>query len=79
MPAYFFYILRKNKDLIENIDNAAERDLSDKNKIEIFVRRWGFIILGMKPEFYFWEIVVMLRKTIMIFATDSLSSISSDV
>lgn len=79
MPLYFLRVLYLNKKNIFNIKDKENLDVSDQTAIEVFVQRWGFLILGLKPEFWFWEIVVMLRKTIMIFATDTLSSISGEV
>ena len=79
MPLYFVRVLYLNKELIANISNKENLDTSDQYKMEVFVQRWGFLILGLKPEYWFWEVVVMFRKTIMIFATDTLSSISGEV
>jgi len=41
---------------------------SKKNIDTILVReKWGFLFNGFKQEFYYWEIVIMFRKVIIIF------------
>lgn len=35
--------------------------------------------MGTKPEFYYWEIVILMRKLSVIFATDFLARVSQEV
>ena len=44
-----------------------------------FRLRLGFLISGYKDEFYYWEIVVLLRKTIFVLAMVFLSPVSAGV
>jgi hypothetical protein len=43
--------------------------LRAKSKIDIIDIRekWGFLFSGYKKEFYFWEILIMYRKVLIIF------------
>lgn len=44
-----------------------------------FMSRYGFLTLGIHEDFYYWEVVVMLLKTVVIFSIEVLSSISNEV
>jgi len=35
--------------------------------------------MGTKPDFYYWEIVIMMRKFFIIFACDFLAQVSPEV
>lgn len=41
--------------------------------------RYGYIFLGFKSEVFFWEMIVMTRKVLVIFVCDYFSSYSSEV
>ena len=41
--------------------------------------RFGFLILGYKPRFYFWEFVIMYRKIGVVLISVFLDTISDDV
>jgi hypothetical protein len=84
VPAYFFYVLRKNKNLIKNLedkDNLVLYNLpkAERYEVESFMKRYGFLFLGVNLDYYYWEICVMLRKVAIIFATEFLSSVSGVV
>ena len=46
---------------------------------ERFRMRLGFLIQGYKEEFFYWEIVLLLRKTILVLLMTFLAPISSGV
>lgn len=48
-------------------------------KIEKYAKKYGFLFMGFKEEVFYWELVVMIRKLIVIFAVQFLSSVSSQV
>lgn len=41
--------------------------------------RYGFLFQGFKPEAYFWEIIIMLRKLMIIMASVFFSTLSSEL
>lgn len=45
-------------------------------KIDKYTKKYGFLFLGFKEEVYYWELVVITRKLIIIFAVQFLSSVS---
>jgi len=40
--------------------------------------RYGFLFAGYKPQRFFWEIVIMYRKVLIIMASVFLSTVSSE-
>ena len=84
VPAYFFHVLRSNQKLIAHLggkDNEALYNLpkAERYEVESFMKRYGFLFLGVNLDYYYWEICVMLRKVAVIFATEVLSSVSGVV
>ena len=51
----------------------------DRFKVESYQLKYGFLFGGFKEEVFYWELVVMTRKTCVIFATEFLTSVSSEV
>lgn len=38
--------------------------------------RYGLLFLGTQPQFYFWEVIILIRKLLVIFASNFLASVS---
>jgi len=84
VPSYFFYVLRHNQKLIKHLedkDNDVLYNLpkAERYEVESFMKRYGFLFMGVNLDYYYWEICVMLRKVAIIFATEFLSSVSGVV
>ena len=79
LPVFFFCVLRSNQQTIRDIAKKNATTKLEKLKIDTFQNRYGFLISGVHIEFYYWEVVVMLRKSLIIFACEFLSSISPNV
>lgn len=79
LPAYFYYKLRQNFNVIRNLENKDHLNKAERYEVESFMRRYGFLIVGLDKDYYYWEIVIMIRKISIIFATEYLSSISGEV
>jgi hypothetical protein len=62
IPAYFFFILWKNRN-----------NLTDPH----FIRRYGYLILGIKPKLYWWNVFQLLRKTFLVMMIDLSNSLDS--
>ena len=41
--------------------------------------RLGFLTIGYEEEFYFWEIVLLLRKTILVLLMTFLAPVSAGI
>jgi len=93
-PVIFFCILKGNiKDPKEpwlkswsqpneNISQIKEKSTMmkrDRFKVESYQLKYGFLFGGFKEEVFYWELVVMTRKICVIFATEFLTSVSSEV
>lgn len=35
--------------------------------VETYARRYGFLFMGFKEKVFYWELVVMTRKLVVIF------------
>ena len=79
LPSYFFFVLKKNKNLIKNLENKDDLPKAERFGVESFMKRYGFLFLGVNFEYYYWEVCVMIRKTAVIFATEFLSSVAGVV
>ena len=49
------------------------------NMSDRFGLRFGFLTSGYKTEFYFWEILIILRKTVLVLLITFLAPISKGV
>ena len=52
---------------------------AERYAVESFMRRYGFLFVGLDHDYYYWEVAAMFRKAAIIFATEYLSSISGEV
>jgi hypothetical protein len=58
MPAWIYNILR------------GKRDAFTSPEIQ---RKYGYLYRGYKHEYYYWEMFIMFRKLILIFASTVVS------
>lgn len=78
IPCTFLALLMKNRRIIEQTDHILSLSKSDQNHIAKLKARYGIFFLGYKTETYYWEIVIMFLKVLLIFTIGSLSSLSSE-
>jgi hypothetical protein len=52
IPAAVFYMMYREKDRLDT---------------KIVKEKFGFLFNGYKRKYYFWEIIIMYRKVLMIF------------
>ena len=83
IPLFFTYQLRKYKNLIKLIveDSDENNKLSKQQKFMMkqIKMRYGLLFLGTKPQFYYWEVIILFRKLTVIFASNFLASVSAEV
>jgi hypothetical protein len=56
IPIALIYILSRHK---ENITN------------NVYLWRYGLLFRSYKPEYFYWEVLIMLRKTMLVFLVDA--------
>jgi hypothetical protein len=61
MPLFVLYRLYKNRTELTKTNFAA----INRN----VVQRYHFLFKGYEPEFYYWEIVIMIRKVLLVCIT----------
>ena len=56
------------------------KDLSGPERIKIQRAQtcYGFLTLGWKPEYYYFEILIMIRNAAIIITTDFTNTLSRD-
>ena len=50
-----------------------------RNMYKRFKMELGFLIQGYEDEYYYWEIILLLRKTILVLAMVFLAPISAGI
>ena len=79
VPTYLVIRLKQQKQLIYEIQVKDVIPKAQLKKVLQLEQRWGFLIVGLKQEYYFWEFQVFARKTLFIFATEYLACVSTEV
>ena len=78
IPIYALIKLNRNmEDLAELKKIAAGKSFDDLQKS--FNIRMGFLTAGYSEDYFFWEIVLLMRKTLVVLMIVFLSSVSSGV
>ena len=50
----------------------------DKNKIMDLRKKYGYVFGGYKRSLFFWELIIVLIKTIFVMVTVFLKAVSSE-
>ena len=78
IPLFFAWSLRR---FLEDLEEAKLH--SDPKEYETLQHRFrlrlGFLTSGFVDEFYYWEVVLLLRKTILVLMMTFLAPISAGV
>lgn len=80
MPLVTLYLLYKNKSRIQlTMSLTSESQLIEKQEQWLLKMKYGFLLNGYKQKYYYWEIVILVKKMLLIFITVYMSSISTEV
>ena len=79
VPILLYRKLKKDKKLINDTDLKCTLSRADLYTVTLFQTQWGFLFQESSFDFYYWEMVLLLRRTLVIFATEYLACISSIV
>ena len=72
----FFQILRNTDDATELLEfNQKIQKIKSKSNlqkqemiaVERYAKQYGFLFMGFKEKVFYWELVVMSRKLLVIF------------
>jgi hypothetical protein len=74
LPSFFAFKLRQGRSIIVN----GEKD-HETAEVQQFRSRWGFLVQGIRSEYYYWEVLTMIRKTLILFAVEFMTSVSDEV
>ena len=79
LPAFFFSVVHNQREMIEL--NAIKQDLNKVKQLQVekFITRFGFLFNGYKKQYFYWDLIVMMRKVLVIFATEYLKTISNEI
>ena len=78
IPIFAFYRLNKNINYLHKIKDYATGKMFDELKMQFKVKL-GFLTAGYKDEYFYWEIVLLMRKTVIVFIIVFLSNVSNGI
>ena len=79
VPCFLLYKLRENKELMVYVNDDYRGLLRiDREKVQRTLRLYAFFIIGYSQEYYYWEIVIMVRKTLILLASHLLAGVSPE-
>ena len=78
VPLLGYFMLKRFLKQIKDSEYHSDPRIINKLR-ERFKMRLGFLTQGYTEEFYYWEIVLLLRKTILVLLMTFLAPISSGV
>ena len=80
IPAFALYLLMREKKHIDRITSKTEEERSEEDKVTLHEIRtkFGFLFMGYDLRVMYWEVVIMLRKIILIMTCVFLSLLSSE-
>ena len=65
MPLLGLYLVVKFSKLLEDNEYHSDPTIY-KQLLARFKLRLGFLTQGYKPEYFYWEIILLLRKTLLV-------------
>ncbi|CDW73142.1 UNKNOWN [Stylonychia lemnae] len=78
IPAFALILLMRNRKIILQIESSQNLSKADKWTIKRIKTRLGFLFNGYKIKTFYWEIVILYRKILIVMITVFLSSISPE-
>ena len=77
IPIFALIKLKTNMKEMEEIKSHIKGKNNSEDLMKSFKIRLGFLRSGYEDKFYFWEIVLLMRKTVVVLLIVFLSSVSS--
>lgn len=77
IPLFAFLVLFKNKRVI-NLMGQKEITKKEQEEIRQLKMKYGFLFSGYDAKAYFWEIIIMYRKILVIASSVFLSTVSAE-
>ena len=77
IPLIAFIILRKNKRIIDLMGKKQITKAENEEIIQLKTK-YGFLFSGFEARAYFWEVVIMYRKILIIASSVFLSTVSAE-
>ena len=71
-------IIRESKKIDMMKDSVATDDQIEMAE-NSFKAKWGFMLSGFRKEYYYWEIMLMLKKTIIVTTLVYTATVSSGI
>lgn len=78
VPAIILIILYKNRTPISQLDRLSTLSKSDHQTIIDLRAKYGFFFIGYKEKLFFWEILTIYRKVILVILTQFLVTVSAE-
>ena len=78
IPLFFLRRLRLRREEIIEARKTIENERNDYLDYR-FRMQLGFLTSGYRDEYYYWEIVLLLRKTVLVILMTFLQSVSGGV
>ena len=78
VPTYTLIKLRKKLEVLAAIKKHSEGNVHE-DLMKRFRMRLGFLTSGYSDEYYYWEIVLLMRKTLIVLMLTFLAPVSSGV
>ena len=77
IPLFAFLVLYKNKRVLQ-LMMKPEITQQEKDEIVQLKMKYGFLFSGYDARTYFWEVIIMYRKILIIATSVFLSTVSSE-
>jgi hypothetical protein len=77
IPLFAFLVLYKNKRVLQ-LMMKPEITQQEKEEIVQLKMKYGFLFSGYDARTYFWEVIIMYRKILIIATSVFLSTVSSE-
>ena len=76
LPGIFYMKMCTHHDYMKDTTLLSTESFDRRKKIQKTLKRLGFLFIGLKPDYYYWEILVMVRKAALIFMAVSFETYS---
>jgi len=78
IPVFALIMLRRNLDKLKKIQEHADGNMHE-DLMRRFKMRLGFLTAGYDDTFYYWEIVLLMRKTLIVLMLTFLAPVSAGI
>lgn len=78
VPIILLIHLVRNKKAIAQMHQQSQLSKTDQHAVKDLRMKYGFLFTGYKTSIFFWEIIVIYRKIILVMVTVFLTVVSSE-